>query len=288
MLMKKKIACILSGLLTILCACEQNEQFSEPQKVESRIYFKNTNDFLSTFNDLSQRSYKEQIEWSKRHCPTPLLSNIDDCKDIEMINMPTSFQALFDKKLEIQINDSILKYANGKLHLITNGEELLCGSASAISASSLEQATTRTITDVAFGKLGMNHQNGCTPLNYKDYYNFKYVHELKSTHIKVNNQNAEALFMTLKLEYKGSSWHEAGEGRTINLNLSGDATVSFFNKGNINVNRSISVERNYDYLLLPAFIITGDIPTRIWNINITGSITHTMNGFPETKWIDTW
>lgn len=283
MLMKtRKMLWTLCGLFLILCSCEQEEQFIETKNQESRISFKNTKDFFNTFNELSQKCYEEQIEWSKKHSSAPLLLNIGQCEDNEMINMPTSFQALFDKQLEVQINDSIFKYTNGDLYLITENEKIVCGSAFAISASSEEQPSTRnTVTDVTFGKLGMNHQNGCYPRNYQTQYNFKYVHELKSVQLRVNNEAAEGLFMTLKLEYKGRKWHEAGESRTISLNLK-------INGSDNVINNTIRANRNYDYLLCPVIYLRGYTSDRVWHVNISGTITHTMDGFPETKWVDTW
>ncbi|MEY8687077.1 hypothetical protein AB9N12_13400 [Bacteroides sp. AN502(2024)] len=286
--MKTKKMLIPLFLVLLFCGCEQNESFRETKETFSRISFKNTQEFFDTFNKLSLKSYDEQIKWSRMHSSAPFLLHCDGCEDNEIFNMPTSFQALFDKHLEIQINDSILKYVNGEMILISDDEKIVCGNAIAISASSLEQSpTSRTTTNVTFGKLGANHQQECTPYNYGKY-KFKYVHELKSVNIRINNQDAEALFITLKLEYKGRSWHEAGESRTINLNLSGYAKVGNYGGGNINVNSTINVAKNHDFLLLPAFIIPNGLPVRVWTVNITGTITHTMNGFPETKWVDTW
>lgn len=286
--MKTKKTLIHLFLALLFCACEQNEYFEETKVTPSRISFENTKDFFDTFNELSLKSYDDQIKWSQMHSSNPFLLDCNTCEDSEILNMPTSFQALFNKDLEIQINDSIMRYENGKMILISNNENKVCGTAKATSASSQEQSpSSRTITDVTFGKLGANHQQGCTPNNYGKY-NFKYVHELKSVNIIVNNQHANALFMTLKLEYKGRSWHEAGESRTVSLNLSGNANVGIYGGGSINANRTISVERNYDFLLLPAFIIRDGLPIRVWTINLTGTITHTMNGFPETRWVDTW
>lgn len=81
----------------------------------------------------------------------------------------------------------------------------------------------------------LNHQYSFVPVNYKDYYTFKYVHELKSVNVRVYGEYAEAQFLALKLEYKGSSWHEAGEPRTVIFHLTGHAWGAMINELN-NVN----------------------------------------------------
>lgn len=282
----------LLGISFVFAACGQNEQLLEYEKeMVTRITFKDASDFINTFNELSKEGYDKQLEWAKGHSSSPLLPYVDNCQDSEMQKMPTAFQALFDKQLEVQINDSILKYINGELFWVSDGGNILCGDASATFLD--EQPSTRTQTDVTFGKLGLNHQFSFVPVNYKDYYTFKYVHELKSVHVRVNNENAEALFLALKLEYKGSSWHEAGESRTVIFQLSGSASVPGnygMNINELNHAFTFNVQKNYDYLLGPAFIIYNgmNVPNRFWSVNLKGTITHWMVGYPETKWVDVW
>ena len=289
----------LLGLSLVFSACEQNEQFLEPnggqleKELVTRVIFKDGDDFINTFCELSKKNNDEQLEWAKVHTSAPLLVNIDNCKDSAMLDMPIAFKAMFDKNLEVQINDSVIKYINGELFYVSGDEKISCGKAFATSLDEGQEPMTRTQTNVAFGKRGMNHQYGFIPVNYKDYYTFKYVHELKSAQIAYMEGAAEVLFMELKLEYKGSSWHEAGEQRNTAVQLTGSAFIPVLNKGVvINPSNIIAtnnnVYRNTDYTLATWVFPDGRVPQFEWNVNLTGTITHYMVGYPETKWVDQW
>lgn len=299
--MKKKFLLgSLLGLSLVFSACEQSEQFLEPNGEQSekelvtRVSFKDGDDFINTFCELSKKNNDEQLEWAKVHTSAPLLVNIDNCKDSAMLDMPIAFKAMFDENLEVQINDSVIKYINGELFYVSGDEKISCGKAFATSLDEGQEPMTRTQTNVTFGKRGMNHQYGFIPVNYKDYYTFKYVHELKSVHVEYIDAIAEALVMELKLEYKGSSWHEAGEQRAVAVQLTGTASVRGQNFSvAINPNNIVAsyndVRRNSDFSLGAQFRLKpGGFPSLVWELNLTGTITHYMVGYPETKWVDQW
>lgn len=292
---------VLMVLSVVLGACEQNVMPLESntlleQEIKTRITFESSNDFIRMFCELAEMTPDEQLRWAEKRCTNSLLSNMENCNDSAMINMPSSFRALFDRYLEVQIGDSVLKYRKGELILMFKGKEEKCGEAFVNKLE--EQPTTRLVnnTQVGFGKLGVNHQNDCYPIGYKDYYKFKYIHELKSVHVTVNNQRAEALFLTLKLEYKGSSWHEAGESRNAIVNLSGGAGTGYpITVYSFRVNPNAvpficnNIQKNYDILLGPAYIIQPSSSVcNHWIVTLEGSVTQTMVGYPETKWVDIW
>ena len=112
-----KLFLLLSIIL--LSSCDETE-FDEtvtnqvnPQKEEdSRIVFNSAKEFYNTLESLSYMTYEEQTEWIRASgIKYPLYKDLEFCEDeIIRIQMPRAFQALFNHKMEMQINDTVIAF----------------------------------------------------------------------------------------------------------------------------------------------------------------------------------
>ena len=96
------------------------------------IHFNSTKHFFECYDSLFIKDYDEQLAWTTSKTSNSLLKNADLSTYTIMLSMPKAFQALFNKDLEVAINDSILKYDNGKLYLVEINNKkistpILCG-----------------------------------------------------------------------------------------------------------------------------------------------------------------
>lgn len=272
---------------SILCciSCEQTELMETDSKTNhSRITLQNTDDFYSTLNALCKMEYEEQMAWLKNtNIEKPLYYELDSCQDEVMIEMPRAIQLLFNKDLEMQINDTIVFFRKGNLFARSiNGKEvtppLLIGSVN--SNSEYPNSTTRATYDTPFNKIGACEQYEFNiPGNKRK---FKYVHELKSVIVTLSDRKVSNLFLRVKLEYKGRKWHEAGEARNINIHLAFEQNA----KPDLNLTLK-NQTKNYEYLLSTINII-GAFPSNTHRISLKGTIQQEVAGVPSTKKTNNW
>lgn len=301
---------ILIGVTVVLfSACAQNEfdekisKITSPQN-ENRtvIHFNSTKDFFEEYDVLLGKTKEEQKAWAVSKSTNTLLSDSEICNDSTMLLMPKAFQALFNKQLEVEINDSTIQYKNGDLYLTKlNGsilkEPILCGSGKS-DAVEEENRQTRQTGEVPFAKKGMGRQHEFSRgTNHK----FKYVHEFRSAIAYINGRQSCVIGLIIKLEYyKGhGNWTSAGEPRDITFtNFTGGASPVLpisgiegidlvrFSFGEYPVDRTVkNVVGDMEFPISRLTLGIGDYyPT--WLVGCQGTISQNVSGEPGTMWHD--
>ena len=106
-------------LLLLLTSCEKesiNTMITPTEIYKDRLFFQTTQEMLDTYIKLTQLSYEEKEKWiDSVSIKEPLLDCINECQDSSILEMPTAWQILFNKDLEIQIGDTIAKYKDGEI-----------------------------------------------------------------------------------------------------------------------------------------------------------------------------
>ena len=298
---------LLLGIITLFSACAQ-EEFNDPktgaeiQKNENMllesdhnaIHFNNTEHFFACYDSLLTKDYDEQLAWSVSRTSNSLLKNADSCTDTIMLSMPKEFQALFNKELEVAINDSILKYDNGNIYLTAINKKglfppILCGETN-VAPIENEVQTRMQSGDLEFRTIGFSHQYNFKRASSK--YKFNYVNELKSYQARVNNIVSEVLGFMVKLEYRGrGSWKEASEPRDISMNI--DCGASIFGIAppitHFTIGKREYKNRQWNLEIPVAKVAyTSQLTRHVWYITISGSISQTISGENETKWTNTY
>ena len=166
---------LLLGAIALLSACAQEEFNDSKTEIGTNknenvllksqdyniIHFNSTKHFFECYDSLFIKDYDEQLAWTTSKTSNSLLKNADLCTDTIMLSMPKAFQALFNKDLEVAINDSILKYDNGKLYLVEINNKkistpILCGET---DASPVEcKVQTREGGYLGYNGIGFSHQ----------------------------------------------------------------------------------------------------------------------------------
>lgn len=277
-----KIALLMLSIIIVLTSCEKGQlESNEDCKAVDILSFNSTKDFLTTFDDLAKLSYEEQIKWNETYgINTSLYFNKSFCNDEIMLNMPRAFQILFNKNMEIQINDSIIRFDKGSLYMKSYKSKplpipILWGKV--WINDNIETPLTKAQYSTPYNKIGASFQTNIEIPNNK--YKFKYVHELKSVGFTITNnqshimEHVSRLFLVLKLEYKGSSWHEAGEARNIYIDLN----ICKINLLGVSKNQEILIDTNsFSNTSTPHII------------NISGNIIHEVIGYPGTRKTNWW
>lgn len=277
----KHLFTLLFVMIFIMTSCEQAEvNLPDTSPKEAMQSFSSSKEFFDTFDKLSNLSYEEQKEWIKSNrIKNSLLTDIESCQDSVMLEMPRSFQILFNKDLEVEIENSIVYFKEGSMFIKSS-------SSTPILFSKLEfgkNAETRTEYSVPYNDYGVSFQKD---IEMPSKYRFKYVHELRSIGFVITQpttQYMSRLFLFIKLEYKGKKWHVAGEPRNIYINLGySDPSNNYSNQLKRNL---LNATLNQEILLYVKNI--GIIPNN-YVINIDGTIIHEVIGHPNTKKTNTW
>lgn len=308
----KKLYLAFYSICIFLAACtgneiENNEEYL-PQSKEAlspvgeeslMLYFNSTADFFQTFHQLLIEDENAQLKWVSNKNFEALLSNTQLCTDSTMLSMPKAFQALFNKDLKVNINDSIIHYNQGNLYVIEiNNKKLkspiLCGNG---NIDLIQVPTTRTVSGhVGFDEgNGLNHQYEFKRPQSK--YKYKYVNQLRSYRIIINRQASAILAFMIKFEYKYSAgWKNAGLPRNLSIQLSAGASVQGngilayhelfpFNSGYV---------ANYNNITDPHEVplarvdFDNNLNRWIWDVAIGGRITQVVVGESNTSWTDIW
>lgn len=292
---------LLLLLLMVLCGCSENE-LSVPEKEgdSPRIIFSNTEEFMNECMSLLQKDYNEQTDWADAKIPNSLLKHLEQCKDEKMLALPRAYQAMFNDKMEVQVADSIFKFADGGLYLTALGESMLqepvlCGELTSFPISkdvdqdALPQ-TRATNFELRFGKISVPSHQLVFKIESKTKYSFNYVHEFVATKGVINGYTAHTLVLMLKLEYRGSgSWKGASEKRNIDINLNIGCSVNFpVEVYRANVNGSLRGVQYNQQGLVAWIIERNGMNTGIWTVNVSGTIKHSLVDFPGKEWNDTW
>lgn len=287
--MKKtlKLLVVIVACIITLISCEKNESiFVEESASNMRVVFDSKMDLFDTYTRLMDMNYEDQTRWiDSVGIDRPLYKNIEFCNDEVMIELPRAFSLLFNKDLEVQVADTVVVFDNGKMLVRSIGDQTLSYNLefATVELNNIESEpkTRGTILVLnKYGKVFASHQQEFFIPGNK--HKFKYVHDYKTLRIYLNdNLTIYQLFMDLKLEYRGSrKWKVASEPRSIviDLHISGHPIPISIKRNNIVYNHQINMFQihclNHNHSTV--------------HINLSGSITQTINGVPGSKWIDTY
>lgn len=297
------------SMLALLCACSQEEQ-NVPELMDDspRITFIDSQEFMDTSLELLQKDYQGQTEWANSQIPNSILNKLDQCDDVQMLAMPRGYQALFNDKMEFQVADSIFRFEQGNLFLIGIGkiklkEKVQCGQMIMTASTSLDDSeiqeyspnsgsTRNTHFDLAFGKISVPSHQHEFKIESKTKYTFKYVHEFVSYLTNLGGVMSEVLVLRLKLEYRGSgSWKAASEKRNIDIDMHTNVSIQNYT-GNISqyyLNTSLrNVQYNQEGLVASVNPKVAPLPIRVWTVNASGTIKHSLVDYGGKEWNDGW
>lgn len=289
---------VLLCLVILSISCSDENKFDSNQvQPTNRLIFNNFEEFTKTYDYLASISSKEQEEWVKqKQIPSSLLSSNNDTL---FSQTPLAFQALFNNELEFQIKDSVIKYNNGNLYLIStnNNKNLnkdksidsfpIWGQSKIISVGA-NTPTTRTNVEVN-GDSGLHlHEFMCdvTPIN------LRYIVQLRSHTITQGYDFHSSIYVETKLEYQHSrkKWYTAGEHRNIMIDISG--YVSPPNNPNhikqsFQLRKTVSDVSGNQETLLASCDGNRRVPGTYkdyWSVSASGSIKQVIIGYPESEW----
>ena len=265
----------------MLSSCEKEENvISQPQQEKTRVSFNSTKDFYDTFQALSKMDCEEQIAWiNSRGIKEPLYDSIENCTDTIMLDMPRAFQALFNKQLEVEVNDSIIFFNEGRMYVKSIQNKLLTTPTlyGEVFIDKCSVATTRSIYNNPYGKIGTSYLR---EIQLASGWRHQYVHELKSVIVNFTNINGgisqkSNLYLGLKFEYKkNKGWREAtGEQRNIYINL------------NICKRNLLQINRTQEILIESREVMPG---VNQHSINIEGTIRHEVIGRTDSRRENRW
>lgn len=309
--MKKNYIAFCSICILFLTACTEYEiENNERYLLQSRealligekspmLHFNSTADFFQTFHQLLTEDENTQLNWVANKNFDALLSNVQSCNDSIMLEMPKAFQALFNKDLRVNINDSIIQYNQGHLYVIEINNKvlkspILCGNG---NIDLIQIPVTKTVSGhVGFDEgNGLNHQYEFKRPQSK--YKYKYVNQLRGYRINVNHQTSAILVFMIKFEYKYSAgWKNAGLPRNFSIQLTGGASVQGngilayyelfpFNSGYVATYNNITAPHEVP---LARVDFDNNLNRWIWDIAIGGRITQVVAGENNTSWTDIW
>ena len=157
-----KLFLLLSIIL--LSSCDETEldqtvtnQVNPQKEEDSRIVFNSAKEFYNTLDTLSYMTYEEQTEWIRASgIKYPLYKDLEFCEDEIMTEMPRAFQALFNHKMEMQINDTVIAFEKGNMYVKSIKEKILpvpvlYGQVGVNQEES--EVTTRTVYETKYGKM---------------------------------------------------------------------------------------------------------------------------------------
>ena len=301
--MKKVIILtLLFATLISIFACQKDPVSSYNQETSARISFKNDEEFMKTFDDLSKLSSKEEMDrWSKSKGYSNLLNSEDE--DLE--TLPYAFLTILNKNAEFEMNDSIIWYHSGQLYKFAKQDEEeiqnlkmspeKCQVAGHINTQVVESVEDRTAT-INTNTVDAAHQYQFTQTSYQPcggaltFTNGvrKYVHEVRSYSYTSGYTSYNRLFLRLKLEYRTSNnkWRSAGEKREMEVDVFGDASIS---PGGLptsfSVNQSLTCANDVEFLI--GYQLGYGYTPSSWTLNMSGSITHSVMGDnPSNTWVN--
>lgn len=288
-------------LLLLLTSCEKesiNTMITPTEIYKDRLFFQTTQEMLDTYIKLTQLSYEEKEKWiDSVSIKEPLLDCINECQDSSILEMPTAWQILFNKDLEIQIGDTIAKYKDGEIIAKLIKNEKVCSKTilAKISVSEIMKEEDNNEISTRATVSGNWSSNGTVwigtrniPVKLYSDCEHRYVHEFRTVMIATSNNLIQQLFFDIKFHYKkNQGWREAtGENRHIEVDLS--INVAGMPGYGINWKQSFSTKNRIEHSVCYASMALVDQFNGRWNINCTGQIIHSVDGFQLTKVTDRW
>lgn len=290
---------VLLYLVIHFTSCTDENRF-DPNQIQStnKLIFKDFEEFTKTYDNLASMSNKEQEEWLKqKQIPSSLSSSNNDTL---FSQTPRAFQALFNDELEFQIKDSVIRYSNGNLYLISTGnnnkdlskdkpiESFPIWGQSQIVSVGANAPITRTDVEVN-GDSGLHlHEFMCdvTPIR------LRYIFQLRSHTVSNGYNFHSSIYVETKLEYQHSrkKWYTAGEHRNIMIDIQGH--VSPPNNPNhikqsFQLHKTISDVSGNQETLLASCDGNRRVPGTYkdyWSVGASGSMRQVIVGYPSSEW----
>ncbi len=282
------------------CQNEMDDKIKN-NSVDTRIVFKSSKDFIETYYNLISMNDGELRDWVDKKN----IASIFDCIepiDSTILDRPKSFQAIFNDKLEFQINDSIIWYNDGKLYLLStdnkqdlNERKNKVGSLPIFGTSELNVPEERESTNIItkgtcdYDSRGPSYKY-IIPCTYKAGHQYRYVHEIFSHKFTTPYDVLVELYLGVKLHWrKNAEWKVTGsEYHNIDIDLSGSAQID----GGRTI-CSIEVHKTLnnvigDQIFLLARWKAPNGPTKYWEFVIKGKIKQEVLGFPCNTFWDHW
>jgi hypothetical protein len=287
--------------------------------------FEDWDSFINTYLLLSSHQEDDLIAWIEKNGHSALYSetsllNEENSDDMELLT--PGLLAVLNSEYEFMVGNEIILFNAGKFYSSGNEQDEWTVSLSEKlnSWEVVGEVTSQIITDVEdeekmddngnFGvqKLTVGTSGGtggiltkdivrgshtqCNGTVYPGPEDMRYLQQLKSFQMDFEIGSTAQLYIETKLYYKsGSSWKPAGkENRNYTYSLSGTATlVNGYNVSatfpiQVNTSRSCITNQFNSFLLVQANYAKGGSP-QFWDMNVTGTITHHINGdYTSNKW----
>ena len=299
---------IFFALVVSVVACNKEDlsdcvhsDVSKINEQSSLVRFNSLKDMLDTYLYLSELDEDEKQVWlDSVNITEPLLNHLDSCTDKSIMDVPVALQLLFNKDLRIQIGDTIARYENGVIVSESIAgektiDELVLAkiTSTPIEIESEENNNLSRSTTVsgpwAIGDKTIWIGSRYIPLPVPIYSDcqHRYVHEFRTIVIYTNQGVVQQLFFDIKFHYKKhKGWREAtGENRHVNVNLS--IKVFGISGNEMLWNQSYSTKANIEKPICYSFISQTQFNNR-WEIFCSGTIVHSVDGYPKTKYTDKW
>ncbi len=296
------IVCLFVSLFIVSCEKELLTNEVNPSNLtkNERIVFKTTSQLLDTYFSLCQFNEIEKKKWiDSVDVEKPFLSYFKECKDSSLLETPIAWQMLFNNDLEVQIGDTIAKYKNGKIVAESIKGELLLEkyimaqiSIGHIPVTNSNSISSRTVvTGNWAGNVGNTVWMGTRyiPVELYSGWQHRYVHEFRTIMIEASGNIVQQLFFDIKFHYKkNQGWREAtGENRHVYIK-NFRITVAGIQGGGVLWDKSFSTQGKIELPVCWISMLKAEDFNRKWSIECTGTIEHSVDGFPNTKRVDIW
>lgn len=250
---------LLCLLIILLFSCTQEMIENKNLNDSSAVEFNNPQELLETFDYLSKLSRTELLEWVRNNSAQSVLNSNISINDTLFKATPLSFQALFNRDLEVRIGEDIVKFCDGSLFVVTyeNGEIATKTPYGFAKYENDLSPTTR-------GELGAQEKESSIQhgfrINATDY-QYKYVVQVRSFVVNLGGQaNRYVLTLDVKMEYrKRGSWKPAGRKRFVSVRVGGTYTRGSVS-GNFDVTKDDYWEDGFASYVLASIDATGPIP----------------------------
>lgn len=302
---KNELLGIFVICLSVITSCQSDDlilsndsTINVGEDKKAMLTFDSAKDFCDTYLAVSQLDYEGQKHWvDSVGIDNSLFYSIEECEDLSMHRAPRAFQMLFNRDMEMQINDTLIGYDSGIMYVKSiKGKEV----SSPVEFGKIkvfqvedenDEAETRAIVSGGWVKKG----TGWFGQRYHEIFlaagwKHRYVHEFRTIHMVAGpNNDVQQLFFDIKFQYrKNSGWKEAtAETRDVNVSLSFWIENFSFDVP-FKIRRSYTTTRNIEIPVAWAKWAAVDAFQWKWTVTCTGQINHMVVNNPSSKVVDIW
>lgn len=290
-------------LILFMASCEK-ESLTDNTRLEKlaknqRVIFKNSSHLINTYLYLCNLEEEEKMQWlDSINIENSFLNYPEEYKDSSLSDAPIAWQMLFNSNLEVQVGDTIAKYENGKViaksikgQPIIDEKTIAQITITHVPASNNVSVSSRAAIEGNWADSGDTEWMGTRyiPVELYSDCQHRYVHEFRTVVIRLTEDIIQQLYFDIKFHYKkNQGWREAtGENRHIYLR-DFKINVEGITGSGIKWNKTFSTNKKTELSVCWASLRkAGDFGNK-WKIQCTGTIEHSVDGFPNTKRIDVW